>query len=367
MDRRLLLKIFGLGAVYPLWGCATPCTSPEIKVTAYAEPQSNDTPYDDAPDWPKIALVACGGAGIEMTRAIDKAKFGLHEIIAIDTSGRALRSATHADKTLLIRSNKGQKPDSADSAWRWAAEQHGNIREIIGNPHMVIIVTGLGGSAGTGIANIVDQIALGSGAFTVAFAGLPFAFEDDERQANGRGGFHALSLNTDNSLALPNDLLLASLGPDATVSEVLQESSTALAHYLWNVCGCITRAGLVGIDFEDVRTALDFRDENCTSAIGWGEAGGSERGRFAAKRALAHPLLLTTNQGQIRGVSVSIRARSGSLKMLEVNLVMNEVKTIVPDDAHVIFSADYDDSLGDLMQVSIIINRQRWLGHWQRE
>ncbi len=360
MNRRLLLKMFGLGAAYPLVGWATPFTAPEIKVAANAEPQSIDTTYDDASCVSKITLVACGGAGIAMTRRIDKAKYGLHEIIAIDTSARTLRSATHADKTLLITNDKGQKPDSANSACHWAGEQQGSIRQIIGNTHMVIIVTGLGGSAGTGIANIVDQIAMGIGALTVAFAGLPFAFEDDERQANARAGFHELSLNTDNALALPNDLLLASLGPDATVSDVLEESSTALANYLWNTCGCITHQGLVGMDFEDVRTVFGFRDENCTSTIGWGEASGYERGQLAAQRALAHPLLISTNEGQIRSASVSIRARFGGLKMREVNSVLNEVKTILPDDIHVIFSADRDESLGDLMQVSIILNRQRW-------
>jgi cell division protein FtsZ len=353
VDRRLFLKLFGVGATYPLQGFATP--SPSIVIETRTATASSEAWPLDEPNGTKITLVACGGAGIAMTRNIDKSKYGFQEIVALDTSKRSLINATHADRTFLITNEKVEKPTSANSACHWAGEQHNEIRQMLGDTHMVIIITTLGGSAGTGIANIVNQVAMNSGILTLGFADLPFAFEDSVRQENARLGLDAFVKNTDNTMAMSNSRLLASLGPDSTVDDLLQESSTALKHYLWNTCGCLTNAGLVGIDFEDVRTIFGMRGENCVSTMGWGEARGIDRGKIAAKHALAHPLLQPFDATKIKGVSVSIRAGNNNLKFREINSVMNEINSVMPDESYVVFSANHDESLVDILQVSLIL------------
>lgn len=359
MDRRQFLNLLALGSTLPTLGfysglaSAKRKESPSVSAPTITPPSIETLPDDE---WLQFPLVACGSAAIAMTRHIDKSRFGLSEIIAIDTSSKALRYAKHADKRILISTDDGKKPDSAMAAWSWADKARNEIEKAIANPYLVIIVTGLGGSAGTGICNVVNQVALTKGALTVAFATMPFSFEDSQRQSNGQAGYKALVANSSNVLAVSSEHMLRELGPNMTFSDMLSASDAALRNYLWHVSGCITRQGIVGIDFEDVRTVLDFRNEGYSSRIGWGEATGSNRGASAARKALSHPMLQLKDANSISGVSVSMRANRKSLKMREINQAMNEVKARCPDSTHIVFSADYDESLDDWMQISIITN-----------
>ena len=78
MDRRLFLKLFGVGATYPLQGFATP--SPSIGIETRTATASSEAWPLDEPNCTKIILVACGGAGIAMTRNIDKSKYGFLDL-----------------------------------------------------------------------------------------------------------------------------------------------------------------------------------------------------------------------------------------------------------------------------------------------
>ncbi len=100
MNRRLFLKLFGAGAAYPLWGWTTPLPAGDLETRPVTTLEINKPWSLEEANWPKISLVACGGAGILMTRNIDKSKYGLHEIIALETSKQSLIHATHADRTL---------------------------------------------------------------------------------------------------------------------------------------------------------------------------------------------------------------------------------------------------------------------------
>jgi len=285
MNRRKFLSLFGIGAAYPLLGLY-PRIGNAFPGSQFA-PSTSSTgvsrfvdPFENEPGT-KISLIACGGAGVAMAQQIDKVKLGIHEVIAIDTSKRALHHATNADRKLLIEGKSGKKPTTGNQAFQLAWQSQEAIRKVIGHPHLAIIATGLGGSTGSGISNVVSQLARRSGIFTLAFATQPFAFEDKYHQINSDTGLNALIMNTDNVLILPNDSLQRSVGPDTAYNEVLKVASNALAQYLWNTCSCLTRQGLVGMDFEDVRTVLaagpQSKDGTHSSRIGCGAAEGPAR------------------------------------------------------------------------------------------
>jgi len=51
---------------------------------------------------------------------------------------------------------------------------------------------------------------------------------------------------------------------------------------------------------------------------------------------------------------VLIAASRGSFKLMESRTAMNAIRTYAAEDAHVIYGAAYDESLGDQMRVTVI-------------
>lgn len=309
-------------------------------------------------------LIACGGAGIEMTKGIDKITYGISRIVALDTDKLALRHAHHCDAVYWVRCNDGSEATSGDEAWYAVEECKDKIARLIGAPLLAIIVTGLGGVAGCGLPYMAARCAKESGATSVAFATLPLAYENHDAPALASAGKSFLNQEVDNLLTYDHRLVDRFLPAFSGYASVYDYAVLGLRQYLWNTVGCHTRQGIVGIDFEDIRTVLRHKpDEDGreglyswpTSKLGWGFASGPDRSHQAAAIALRHPLLKAEHLGSLHGVSVSIRAPRRTLKMKVVNEVMSVIKDYCEPDTHIIFSADADDTLGDRLQVSVIL------------
>jgi|GEM_PF-3436315 len=357
MDRRNFLKgASSLVLVHPLIGFALPgvglnlpVAKPDALPPLFVVPTVDDFGT-------RVSLVAIGGAGVAMVNRIDKARYGLHKIIAIDTSARALKNAK-ADHVILLNDADKRKPATANLAWELGEQQRAIVEREIADAHLVIIVAGMGGTTGTGVALSVAAAARRQNALTVAFAVTPFAFEAQQRQINSAAGIQALQSVAHSVTIVSNERLAQQFATQASFTEVIAQGSTALHHFLWNTSGCLTHPGLVGIDFEDIRTVLDSRG---LSGIGWGEAVGDKRAEQAVQQALSHATLIPAGPTTLQSVGVSIRAANKTLRMKEINTVMNQIKTsmdrLSSSDGHVIFSADYDETLGQSMQISVLAN-----------
>ncbi|MCU0958434.1 MAG: cell division protein FtsZ, partial [Hydrogenophaga sp.] len=70
--------------------------------------------------------------------------------------------------------------------------------------------------------------------------------------------------------------------------------------------------------------------------------------------AVACPLLEGIDLSGAKGVLVLVTAAKGSLKLSESKLAMNTIRAYASPDAHVIYGAAYDDSLGEDMRVTVV-------------
>lgn len=355
MKRRQLLKLMALGVFSPWPLTVLGNNRPETNLEATADRSETALYPEESEDTLRIGLVACGSAGIAMCRGLDKIAYGLDTIIALDTSSRALRSMDNAEHRFLIKSERGHKPQTQSQVDKSIRRSQEKIEQLLRPLHGVILVSGLGGPAGTASILAVAEMAQQLGISAFSFVTTPFEFECQRRHATSQMGLHCLRELTDNLLLIqdkPGDMVRH----ERLLGNAIEERHTALRHYLWNACGCVTHYGLVGIDFEDIRTVLNQRQSGLISRIGWGEAVGVERALGATLNALEHPYLLPLEESPSRSISVSIRARRSLLKMREVNTVMQTIKALCADDeTHIIFSADYDESLGERIQVSIVL------------
>ena len=295
-----------------------------------------------------IKVVGVGGAGGNaVDHMIREGVMGV-EFVAANTDAQALKRSV-AHKKLRLGKNglgAGAKPEVGRNA---AMEEREQIAESLTGAHMVFITAGMGGGTGTGAAPIVAEVAREMGILTVAVVTKPFAFEG-KRLKVAEAGIVELQKNVDSLIVILNDKLMDVLGDDVSMEEAFKAADNVLRNAVGGIAEIINYPGLVNVDFEDVRTVMS---EMGMAMMGSASASGVDRARIAAEQAVASPLLEGVNLSGAKGVLVNITA-TRSLKMKEVNEVMNTVREFAADDAHIIFGAVYDEGMGEEIRVTVV-------------
>jgi len=207
----------------------------------------------------------------------------------------------------------------------------------------------MGGGTGTGAAPIVAEVARELGILTVGVVTKPFAFEG-KRMKIAETGIDELSKHVDSLIVILNERLMEVMGDDVSMQDAFQAADNVLRNAVGGIAEIINFPGLVNVDFEDVRTVMG---EMGMAMMGSAVAAGMDRARIAAEQAVASPLLEGIHLSGARGVLVNITA-STSLKMKEVNEVMNTIREFAAEDAHIIFGAVFDDNMEDRLRVTVV-------------
>ncbi len=290
-----------------------------------------------------------GGGGNAVEHMIERGAQGI-QFIAINTDYTALsRSRAHA--TLQIGKTglgAGANPEVGEQA---AKDSEAQIRELLQGANLVFITAGMGGGTGTGAAPVVARIAREMGILTVAVVTKPFSYEGARRMQRAEEGLLKLKEEVDSQIVILNDKLEDELGEDASVSECFAAADDVLFKACAGITEIIQTPGLIGVDFEDLRTVMGERG---TAMMGSAVASGPDRARIAAENAVACPLLEGVTLNGARGVLVYITASEESMKMKETKTVMNIITNFTAKGAQVIYGSAYDDSMGDSMRVTVV-------------
>jgi cell division protein FtsZ len=165
-----------------------------------------------------------------------------------------------------------------------------------------------------------------------------------------QAGIDELAKIVDSLIIIPNDKLMQVLGEEVSVLDAYAAANEVLHSAVAGIAEVINYPGLVNVDFADVRTVMS---EVGMAMMGSATAGGADRARQAAERAVASPLLEEVNLAGARGVLVNITASAG-LKMKEYHEVMNTIKAFTAEDAMVIVGTVIDDAMEDRLRVTMV-------------
>ena len=290
-----------------------------------------------------------GGGGNAVAHMISRSVQGV-EFICANTDAQALtRSA--ASRTIQLGASglgAGSKPEKGRDAAEMAIEE---IRAAIEGAHMLFITAGMGGGTGTGAAPVIARVAKEMGILTVGVVTKPFDFEGGKRMHNADQGLAELEANVDSLIVILNDKLLEVLGDEVTQDEAFAHANDVLKNAVGGIAEIINEYGNVNVDFEDVRTVMG---EPGKAMMGTAVAQGPDRARIAAEQAVACPLLEGVDLSGAKGVLVLVTAAKASLRLSESKLAMNTIQAYASPEAHVIYGAAYDDSLGDEMRVTVV-------------
>ncbi|MFN3909605.1 MAG: cell division protein FtsZ [Candidatus Anstonellaceae archaeon] len=305
---------------------------------------------------PKILVVGTGGSGCNTLNRMIEVGIEGATLIAMNTDVRHLIKIK-ADKKILLGKmttkgmGAGSNPLLGENA---AKESQEEIKKTLNGASMVFIACGLGGGTGTGSAHIIAEVARQVGALTVAVVTLPFASEGKIRMQNALEGLEKLKRHADTVIIIPNDKLL-SVAPDLPLNTAFKVCDEVLTSAVKSITELVTKAGLVNLDFADLKTILS--SAGC-AVVGVGEstidAKPEDRALLAAEMALNSPLLdVDISQAQRALINV-IGGEDMSLK--EAELIVNTISKRIDPNAHIIWGARIEkDSKKNRVRVLTVV------------
>ena len=298
-----------------------------------------------------IKVAGVGGGGSNAVNRMVKAGISGVEFIVVNTDAQALLICDadvkiHIGATETRGLGAGANPDVGKAA---AEESRDELKEALKGADMVFVTAGEGGGTGTGAAPILAEISMELGALTVGVVTRPFSFEGHKRSDQALGGIDELRDKVDTLIVVENDRLLEVVEKKTTVVDAFRMADDVLRQGVQGITDLITTAGLVNLDFADVRTIM--RDAG-TAVMGIGLGSGPNRATEAAQHAIASPLLDASIEGAT-GVLLNISGGS-DIGLFEVNEAAELVTAAADPSANVIFGAVIDESLKGDVRVTVI-------------
>lgn len=222
---------------------------------------------------------------------------------------------------------------------------------------MVFITAGMGGGTGTGAAPVIAKAARDRGILTVGIVTLPFRNEGKKRVSQAEAGIAELSKYVDSLLVIHNENIKEIYGT-LPLTDAFHKADDILATAAKGIAEIVMGDGKVVVDFADVRTVML---NSGLALMGSARAGGTDRARQVAEAALNSPLL---NHRDIRGaknILVNISSGDSEITVDESQLILDYIQEQVrgprggEDEANIIWGAGKKDTLGDDIEVTVIV------------
>ncbi len=310
----------------------------------------------------KIKVIGVGGAGGNSLSRMREVGIKGGELIAINTDAQDLLYANADQKILIGREltqglGAGSNPRVGEEA---AKESSSEIKKKLAGSDMVFITCGLGGGTGTGAAPVIAALSKKQGSLTIGVVTLPFTIEGKKRLENAMDGLERLDSVVDTLIVIPNDKLLE-LAPELPLHTAFKIADEILTNAVKGTTELVTTAGLVNLDFADIRTVMA---DGGVSLIGMGESDTGQRAVEAVEKAINNPLL-DVDISNASGALVNIIG-GPDMHLDECKLIIEEIGEKLNPDAKLIWgaqiSADMEKSIRVLLIVTGVKSSQI-LGH----
>ena len=300
----------------------------------------------------RIKVVGVGGGGGNALNTMIMAGLTGVDFIAANTDCQALQHNRATTKIQLGKQiTKGLGAGANPEIGRQAAlEDRERLKAALEGADMVFVTAGMGGGTGTGAAPVIADLARELGALTVGVVTKPFQFEGKRRQKQAEAGLSELKNAVDTLITIPNQRLLAVADERATLLDTFKLADEVLLNAVKGISDLITIPGLINVDFADVRTIMTNMG---MALMGTGAAEGEGRALLAAKQAVESPLLEDVAIDGATGILINITG-SAQMSLVEVNQACSLIQEAAHEDANIIFGSVIDESMGDLLKITVI-------------
>jgi cell division protein FtsZ len=299
----------------------------------------------------RIKVIGVGGGGSNaVNRMIDGGLKGI-DFIAVNTDKQALDGCKAEIKIQIgEKLTRGLGAGANPEIGQKAAEENLDviIKQMTGSD-MVFITVGMGGGTGTGAAPIIAKAAKDLGILTVGVVTKPFTFEGKKRREHAELGIKFLKKYVDSLVIVPNDKLLLISEKSTTMLDAFIMADDVLKQGVQGISDLIAEAGLINLDFADVKTVMNERG---IAHMGVGRGRGEDRVSKAVKEAIESPLLETSING---AKAILLNITGGyDLGMLEVNEAADLIEKAADRDAIVIFGTSIKEEMENEIKITVI-------------
>ena len=218
---------------------------------------------------------------------------------------------------------------------------------------MIFITCGLGGGTGTGSAPFIASLAKKMGILSVAIVTVPFTMEGSHRYENAIIGLEKLEQHVNTLIVIPNEKLLE-IAPQLPLQTAFKVADEILTNAVKGIAELVTKAGLVNLDFADVKTIMG---QGGVAMIGMGESDSENRAEESVSRALANPLIdvdISTASGALINIS-----GGESLTLDESRKIVERVGESLDSKAKIIWGAQIYKDLENTIRTMVIVTGVR--------
>ena len=310
---------------------------------------------------PVVKIIGIGSAGVAMLDPLNGGEFAGAGLVAVNTDAASLVASSapvkiQLENKLLRGLDTGGDPERGRAI---AEEQFATLKSACEGADVALVVTGLGGGAGSGISPVLARAAKETGALVLAFVTLPFRCEGNRRHLQAQAGLDQLKTVADGVVCLPCEKMFGLIDENTSVLDTFRITDGLLLESVRGVWRLLTRPGLIRIHLDDLCALM--RDQHSESVFAAVEATGPARAREIVEKLVAHPLL---DEGRTLAESdaVLVSLMGGrELTMAEVNRVMEQI-TRQCERAQIVMGAAIDETLKGRLCVTVIASKPNAAG-----
>lgn len=298
----------------------------------------------------KLRVIGIGGGGCsiisEIVSRIKKADF-----VAANTDLRALRSVKKVKRFQFGQSltqglGTGMNTEVGEMA---AQNEKDKIKKLFEDQDLCIIIASLGGGTGSGSTPIFAKISKNLPCLTYGIFTLPFEFEGEKKMDIAKESLEKIRPHLNAFSVIPNERIFQIIDKNTPLKEALSAINERLANNLEGLIEMIYSAGLINIDFADLRTILAGRGRLAyLNTIQIDEASGEE----AVGKVISSPLYSYGIKGA-RGILYNIMGGK-ALQLSEVSQISKLISDTVNKNAKIIFGINQNQKHKDKIKITLL-------------
>jgi cell division protein FtsZ len=301
----------------------------------------------------KIRVIGIGGGGgtivSEIASRLSKASF-----VVANTDLQALRSCGRKVTRFQFGQNlthglgTGMNAELGKEA---ALNEKDKIKKLLEGQDLCIIVTCLGGGAGSGAAPVFAKISKSLGNLTYGIFTLPFKFEGEKKMEIARESLRGLKNYLNIITLIPNERVFQIIDKATPLRQALSIINKNLTESLAGLIETIYTPGLINIDFADLKTILEGQGR--LSYLNTVEVQRKEEAiKDLMTKVLNSPLYPYTIRGA-KGVLFNI-AGEKELSLAEVNQISKTISELVNPEAKIIFGISQRTKYSDAIKTTLL-------------
>jgi len=302
----------------------------------------------------KIRIIGIGGGGgtivSEIVPKVEKVSF-----VIANTDRQALKVASNKaihfqfGESLTRGLGTGMNAGLGEEV---ALQEKDKIEKLLQGQDLCIIISCLGGGAGSGAASVFAQISKNLGNLTYGIFTLPFKFEGERKMEIAKEALKKIKPKLNAISIIPNERIFQIIDRNTPLKSALSAINKKLADNLEDLVEIIYEPGLINIDFADLRTALSG-DRGKLTYLNTIKIKRSENAvQEAIEKVLNSPLYSYGIKGA-KGVLLNI-AGEDNLSIEEVNQISETVSCLLNKDAKIVFGISQGKKYADAIKTTLL-------------